>query len=234
MSDRMEGDMIVETRNLVKVYKMDSIEVRALNGVNLHVHKGEFVSIMGPSGSGKSTLLHLVGALDMPTEGEVIIDGEDIFHEKMNLDDFRNRKIGFIFQLHNLIPTLTALENVEIPAFRMARNGRRKKAEEMLSLVGLGDRMHHRPTQLSGGQRQRVAIARALMNDPALILADEPTGELDSRSGAEIMELLISLNKNLGKTIVMVTHNPENATKTDRIIYLRDGKFERDEHLKKG
>jgi putative ABC transport system ATP-binding protein len=230
----MEGDMIVETRNLVKVYKMDSIEVRALNGVNLHVHKGEFVSIMGPSGSGKSTLLHLVGALDMPTEGEVIIDGEDIFHEKMNLDDFRNRKIGFIFQLHNLIPTLTALENVEIPAFRMPRNGRRKKAEEMLSLVGLGDRMHHKPTQLSGGQRQRVAIARALMNDPALILADEPTGELDSRSGAEIMELLISLNKNLGKTIVMVTHNPENATKTDRIIYLRDGKFERDEHLKKG
>jgi putative ABC transport system ATP-binding protein len=230
----MEEDMIVETRNLVKVYKMDSIEVRALNGVNLHVHKGEFVSIMGPSGSGKSTLLHLVGGLDRPTEGEVIIDGEDIFHEKMNLDDFRNRKIGFIFQLHNLIPTLTALENVEIPAFKMPRNERRKKAEEMLSLVGLGDRMHHKPTQLSGGQRQRVAIARALMNDPSIILADEPTGELDSKSGAEIIELLLSLNRDYGKTFVMVTHNPENAAKTDRIIYLRDGLFERDEHLKRG
>lgn len=226
--------MIVETRNLVKVYKMDSIEVRALNGVNLHVHKGEFVSIMGPSGSGKSTLLHLVGALDMPTEGKVIIDGEDIFHEKMNLDDFRNRKIGFIFQLHNLIPTLTALENVEIPAFRMPRNERRKKAEEMLSLVGLEDRIHHKPTQLSGGQRQRVAIARALMNDPSIILADEPTGELDSKSGAEIIELLLSLNRDYGKTFVMVTHNPENARKTDRIIYLRDGLFEKDEHLRKG
>jgi putative ABC transport system ATP-binding protein len=229
----MEENMIVETRNLVKIYKMDSIKVRALNGVNLHVHKGEFVSIMGPSGSGKSTLLHLVGALDRPTEGEVIIDGEDIYHEKMNLDDFRNRKIGFIFQLHNLIPTLTALENVEIPAFRMPRDERRKKAEEMLSLVGLRDRMHHNPTQLSGGQRQRVAIARALMNDPSIILADEPTGELDSKSGAEIIELLLSLNRNYGKTFVMVTHNPENAAKTDRIIYLRDGKFERDEHLKK-
>jgi putative ABC transport system ATP-binding protein len=230
----MQENMIVETRNLVKIYKMDSIEVRALNGVNLHVHKGEFVSIMGPSGSGKSTLLHLVGALDRPTEGEVIIDGEDIFHEEMNLDDFRNRKIGFIFQLHNLIPTLTALENVEIPAFRMPRDERRKKAEEMLSLVGLGDRMHHKPTQLSGGQRQRIAIARALMNDPSIILADEPTGELDSKSGAEIIELLLSLNRNYGKTFVMVTHNPEMAQKTDRIIYLRDGLFERDEHLKRG
>ena len=225
--------MIVETRNLKKIYRIDSIEVRALDGVDLHVHRGEFVSIMGPSGSGKSTLMNLLGALDTPTEGDIIIDGENIFHEKMNLDDFRNRKIGFIFQLHNLIPTLTSLENVEIPAFRMPKAEKKKRAEEMLALFGLGDRIHHKPTQLSGGQRQRVAIARALMNDPTLILADEPTGELDSRSGAEIMALLVSLNRKLGKTIVMVTHNPENAQKTDRIIYLRDGRFERDEVLER-
>jgi len=230
----MQRNMIVETRNLKKIYRIDGIEIKALNGVDLHVHKGEFVSIMGPSGSGKSTLLHLLGGLDKPTEGDVFVDGEDIFHAGMNLDDFRNRKVGFIFQLHNLIPTLTALENVEIPAFRTPKDKKDRKASETLALVGLGDRVHHKPTQLSGGQRQRVAIARALMNDPPLILADEPTGELDSKSGAEIMELLISLNKNLGKTIVMVTHNPENARKTNRIIYLRDGLFERDETLKKG
>jgi len=223
--------MLLETKNLKKVYRLDSIEVHALNGVNLSVRKGEFVSIMGPSGSGKSTMLNLLGALDVPTEGEVIIEGKNIFKEKINLDEFRNKRIGFIFQLHNLIPTLTAQENVEIPALHSRREEKKKRAEELLALVGLGDRVHHMPTQLSGGQRQCVAIARALMNDPTLILADEPTGELDSKSGAEIMELLHTLNRNFGKTFIMVTHNPENATKTDRIVYLRDGRIDREEVL---
>ncbi|HUX77098.1 MAG TPA: ABC transporter ATP-binding protein [Anaerolineae bacterium] len=221
----MENETIVETRDLVKVYG-DGAEVRALTGVDMQIARGEFVSVMGPSGSGKSTLLNMVGALDRPTGGQVFVGGEDLATVR-NLDTFRARTVGFIFQLHNLIPTLTARENIEVPMMGqpVGRRKRRRRAEELLTLVGLADRMDHLPNQLSGGQRQRVAIARALANQPALVLADEPTGDLDSQSGAEVIGLMQRLNHELGTTLIVVTHDPAVARQTARILVMRDGKI---------
>jgi putative ABC transport system ATP-binding protein len=222
----MGETLAVETQGLTKHYS----GVVALDNVNLRVREGEFLSIMGPSGSGKSTLLNLIGALDRPTKGEILVRGRRL-SELTNPDIFRNREVGFIFQFHNLIPTLTAQENVEIPAYELdiSVSERQTRAHESLSAVGLGGRTRHRPSQLSGGERQRVAIARALINDPRIILADEPTGELDSATGEEIISLMKRIARERKKTTLMVTHNPEIARKTDRIVYLRDGRIEREE-----
>jgi len=221
----VENDAIVRTHNLMKVYG-DGAAVRALDGVNMRVARGEFVSVMGPSGSGKSTLLNMVGALDRPSDGEVLVNGEDLTAVR-DLDTFRARTVGFIFQLHNLIPTLNARENVEVPMMGQAvgRGQRHKRARELLELVGLGHRMDHLPNQLSGGQRQRVAIARALANKPAIVLADEPTGDLDSESGAEVIALMHRLNQELGTTLIVVTHDPAVARQAERILVMRDGKI---------
>ena len=222
----MESEAIVETRDLVKVYG-DGAEVRALDGVNMRIAQGEFVSVMGPSGSGKSTLLNMLGALDRPTSGTVLVNGQDL-EQVRNLDTFRARTVGFIFQLHNLIPTLTARENVEVPmrGQPLGRGpGKRRRAEKLLELVGLADRMGHVPNQLSGGERQRVAIARALANQPAIVLADEPTGDLDSQSGAEVIALMRQLNHELGTTVIVVTHDPAVARQTERVLVMRDGRL---------
>jgi ABC-type lipoprotein export system ATPase subunit len=210
---------------LIKVYG-DGAKVRALDGVNLLVGRGELVSVMGPSGSGKSTLLNMVGALDRPTSGQVIVDGQDLATVK-DLDRFRARAVGFIFQLHNLIPTLTTLENVEVPMMGQPihARARRTRAMELLGLVGLGDRQDFLPTQLSGGERQRVAIARALANEPAIVLADEPTGNLDSQSGADVMAVLQELNRTQGMTIIVVTHDQAVARTTQRRVTLQDGRI---------
>lgn len=221
----MEREAIVVARDLVKVYG-DGAEVRALDGLTMMVARGEFVAVMGPSGSGKSTLLHILGALDRPTSGEVWVDGQNLARIR-DLDTFRARTVGFVFQLHNLIPTLTARENVEVPMMGqpVSRRERRRRAEELLERVGLRDRMNHLPNQMSGGERQRVAIARALANRPALLLADEPTGNLDSQSGAEVVALMRELNRDLGTTIIIVTHDPSVARRTDRILLMRDGRI---------
>ncbi|MBM4465580.1 MAG: ABC transporter ATP-binding protein [Chloroflexi bacterium] len=222
-------DWIVETRDLTKVYG-DGAEVRALDGVNLTVREGEFLAVMGPSGSGKSTLLNLLGALDRPTSGEVYVAGERLA-EVRNLDRFRSRTVGFVFQMHNLIPTLTARENVEVPmqAGPIPRRARRERSEALLAQVGLAERADYLPAKLSGGERQRVAIARALANQPRLLLADEPTGNLDSASGAEVMTVFRQLNQQQGMTVIVVTHDPAVARSTDRIVALRDGRIVRDE-----
>ncbi|MGD2177763.1 MAG: ABC transporter ATP-binding protein [Anaerolineae bacterium] len=222
---RSNGNNIVETFNLVKVYG-DGAEVRALDGVDMHIAEGELVGVMGPSGSGKSTLLNMVGALDRPTDGRVLVEGQDLAGVR-NLDTFRARKVGFIFQLHNLIPTLTARENVEVPMMGqpIGRRKRHRRAMELLALVGLADRMNHLPNQLSGGERQRVAVARALANEPAIVLADEPTGDLDTDSGAAVMELMQELNHELGTTFIIVTHDPAVARQSDRILIMRDGRI---------
>ncbi|HIC94278.1 MAG TPA: ABC transporter ATP-binding protein [Anaerolineae bacterium] len=227
----MNKNVIVETRDLVKIYG-DGTPVRALDGVNMKVWEGEMVAVMGPSGSGKSTLLHLIGALDRPTSGQVIVNGQDLTTVK-DLDRFRSETVGFVFQLHNLIPTLTALENVEIPLYerRMSARERRRRAQELLELVGLGDRLGHLPNMLSGGERQRVAVARALANEPAIILADEPTGELDSERSREIIELMHRLNHELGTTFIVVTHDPAVARQTDRILVLDSGRIVREDIL---
>jgi putative ABC transport system ATP-binding protein len=221
-------ERVIEARELTKVYKMGTIDVHALRGVSFNIIKGEVVSIMGPSGSGKSTLMNLIGCLDRPTSGEYILDGERV---SILTDDqlaaIRNQKIGFVFQTFNLLPRATALDNVELP-LRYAGNGRDRKrmAHDALVAVGLQDRLHHRPNELSGGQQQRVAIARAIINEPAIILADEPTGNLDSKSGEEIMTLLLKLNQERGTTLIIVTHDSHVAEKTQRIIHLMDGKLE--------
>jgi len=221
---------LVETRELTKVYG-DGDQVRALDGVDLVIPQGEMVAVMGPSGSGKSTLLNMLGGLDRPTSGQVLIADQDLAAVR-NLDRFRAQTVGFVFQLHNLLPTLTAQENVEVPmrGQPIGRRARHERARELLALVGLADRMKHLPSQLSGGQRQRVAIARSLANEPQLILADEPTGNLDSTSGMEIMELLGELNKSQGTTIIVVTHDRRVARATDRILTMRDGQI-RDDHV---
>ncbi len=226
-----EKTVVVEAKNLTKVYVGDG-HVRALDGVNLIIRQGEFVAVMGPSGSGKSTLLNLLGALDRPTGGICRVNGQDLTQVR-DLDRFRSKTVGFVFQLHNLIPTLDARENVEIPLYEehMSEAERRQRAEHLLELVGLAERIHFLPNQLSGGQRQRVAIARALANNPTIILADEPTGNLDSKSTGEIMDLLRRLNREQGTTIVVVTHNPAVARAVDRIITLRDGRILRDERI---
>ncbi len=218
---------MIELKNVQKVYPMGEVSVPALRGISLTIHPGEFVAIMGPSGSGKSTLMNLLGCLDLPSDGVVQLDGKDITElDEDSLAQIRGKKVGFVFQTFNLISTLTALENVEMPLFfqGVPREKRRARAAELLRKVGLDGRMHHRPAQLSGGERQRVAIARALANDPEIILADEPTGNLDSESGKAILELLAQLHRE-GKTIILVTHNPEAAAYAQRIVRIRDGRL---------
>ncbi len=227
----MSADVIIETEDLRKVYRLGALEVPALRGVDLRIEAGEFVAIMGPSGSGKSTLMNILGCLDHPTAGKYFLASEDVSRmSKPELAAIRNQRIGFIFQSFNLLPRTSALKNVMLPMVysrdgRRAPQQRRERAIELLSAVGLADRLTHQPQELSGGERQRVAIARNLVNDPVLILADEPTGNLDTRSGQEIMEILGALNAR-GSTIVMVTHEPEIAAHTRRTIHVRDGLVE--------
>lgn len=222
------NDWVIEGTGLTKVYRMGNQEVHALCGANVRIRRGEVVSIMGPSGSGKSTLMNILGCLDHPTDGEYILDGETVSDLTSDqLAGIRNRKVGFVFQSFNLLPRATALSNVELPMrYAGVGKGRTQLARAALESVGLGDRMHHRPTELSGGQQQRVAIARALVNDPAIIMADEPTGNLDSKSGKEIIELLLNLNREHGTTIIIVTHDMGVAAQTQRIIRLYDGLVE--------
>ena len=223
-----ETRTIIETINITKVYGMGDIEVAALKGVSIQVKTGEFVAIMGASGSGKSTLMHILGCLSQPTAGQYILDGDDVSHlDRVQLASIRNQKIGFIFQAYNLLARTSALRNVTLPLLYNYTNPKTleegdKKAHAMLELVGLADRIHHQPHELSGGQQQRVAIARALINDPVMVIADEPTGNLDSKSGVEIMNLLHQLHQR-GTTIVMVTHDPKIAAHTQRTITLLDG-----------
>ncbi len=222
-------EWVVDARDITKVYQMGEVEVHALRGLSVKIAPGEILSIMGPSGSGKSTLMNILGCLDRPTSGEYFLNGESV--ENLNDDqlaEIRNRGVGFVFQSFNLLPRATALANVELPMRYSALNGRNRKdvATEALEAVGLGDRIHHRPNELSGGQMQRVAIARALVNNPAIIMADEPTGNLDSKSGDEIMTLLKNLNQERGTTLIIVTHDPEIAELTNRVISIRDGRIE--------
>jgi ABC-type lipoprotein export system ATPase subunit len=222
------SNYLVETRDLTKIYG-DGEEIHALDGVDLKVAQGELVTVMGPSGSGKSTLLNMIGALDKPTSGQVLIDGVDLAHIR-NKDEFRAKTVGFMFQLHNLIPTLTAKENVEVPM--MGHSGlreRRKRSGELLELVDLADRVNHLPNQLSGGQRQRVAVARALANNPLLVLADEPTGSLDTAAGQELMSLLRELNQSQGTTFIVVTHDISVARQTNRVLVMEDGRIVRED-----
>ena len=222
--------LLIDIRDVRKIYVMGTNEVRALDGVNLEVKKGEYLAIMGPSGSGKSTLMNMIGCLDTPTSGSYKLRGTEIRErEDDELARIRNQEIGFIFQTFNLLPRADALHNVELPLIYAGKPAkeRRARAKELLDLVGLGDRMHHRPNELSGGQRQRVAIARALVNNPSIVLADEPTGNLDSKTGTEIMALLDDIHRK-GNTVILVTHEEEVAARAHRVVRLRDGLIESD------
>ena len=226
----MKGNNVIELKNVSKHYHMGDSIVKAIDGVDIAIERGDFVAIMGPSGSGKSTGMNLTGSLDLATNGEIFLDGKDIEHlEESELAQIRGKKIGFIFQQFNLIPTLTAKGNVMLPMLfqGMEKEAREERAEKLLEMIGLKDRMEHYPNQLSGGQQQRVAIARSLANDPEVILADEPTGNLDSKTEIKIMDFLVNLNSS-GKTVIIVTHSPEIAEKYARKIYwLKDGKVEK-------
>jgi len=229
-------DWVIEAREITKTYQMGEILVEALRGVSFNIQRGEVLSIMGPSGSGKSTMMNMLGCLDRPTSGEYILDGEAV--GQMNDDQLasvRNRKVGFVFQSFNLLSRLTALGNVELPLrYSGLTEGRRERARAALEAVGLSDRMTHRPYELSGGQQQRVAVARSLVNDPAIIMADEPTGNLDSKVGKEIINLLLNLNKERGTTLIIVTHDAAIAEQTQRVIRLRDGELESSGEKKDG
>ena len=222
-------DWVVDAKDLTKVYKMGEVEVQALCGASLRISRGEMVAIMGPSGSGKSTMMNILGCLDRPTSGEYILDGEPVATlSDDQLAGIRNHKVGFVFQSFNLLSRQTALTNVELPLryAGLVDGRRRERAKAALESVGLGDRMYHRPMELSGGQQQRVAIARALVNDPAIIMADEPTGNLDSKAGREILTLLLNLNRDRGTTLIIVTHDQTIGEQARRIIRLRDGVVE--------
>jgi putative ABC transport system ATP-binding protein len=230
--DAIDKDVVIDIRGITKTYQMGDIEVSALSGVDLKIRRGEFVAIMGPSGSGKSTMMNILGALDQPTSGEFFLDGEDV--AKLNESELarvRNQKIGFVFQSYNLLKRTTALRQVELPLIYAGASERTRRAKEALALVGLEQRIHHLPTELSGGQQQRVAIARALVNNPSMILADEATGNLDSRSGTEILQIFQRLNQEQGITVVFVTHDPWTARHTRRLVMLRDGKVVADKPI---
>ncbi len=224
---------LITLEDVHKIYQVDEVKVPAINGVSLEINKGDFVAVIGPSGSGKSTAMNLIGCLDTPTNGKIYLDKYDISKlSESDLAQIRGKRIGFIFQTFNLISSLTALDNVALPmTFQdIPRSQKIRKARELLELVGLGDRVNHLPGELSGGQKQRVAIARALVNDPEIILADEPTGNLDTKTGDEIMNVLVDLNKK-GKTIILVTHNPELTNLANKVIILKDGKIMEDKKL---
>ena len=228
------SEWVVDARDLTKVYQMGDVEVHALRGLSMRIEPGEVVAIMGPSGSGKSTLMNMLGCLDSPTSGEYYLDGERVAGMVDDqLADIRNRKVGFVFQGFNLLPRSSALANVELPLRYSSTNGRSRRAmaRSALEVVGLGDRMNHRPNELSGGQQQRVAIARAIVNEPSIVMADEPTGNLDTKSGDEIMELLLSLNHDQGTTLIIVTHDPEIAVHTGRVVNIRDGRVVMENNL---
>ena len=226
---------VISVKSLMKTYVVGEVEVRALRGVNLEVPRGEFLAVTGPSGSGKSTFMHIVGCLDRPTSGQYFLDGQDVSRmSKDALAAVRNRKIGFVFQGFNLLSRTSALDNVELPLLYgggMKTAERHKRALEVLNLVGLGNRTDHHPNQLSGGQQQRVAVARSLVNNPALILADEPTGNLDSRTSVEVMEIFQRLNRERGITLVLVTHEPDIAQYADRVVVFKDGKIKSDQQV---
>ncbi len=224
------AETVVKTEDVVKEYRMGTTVVRALSGINIEIDRGEYISLMGPSGSGKSTLFNMIGALDGPTGGRVYIDGQDMSQlSRSQIAWFRCHRVGYIFQSYNLLPVMSALENVTLPMIfaGLSNRDRNKKGEELLNLVGLGDRSHHRPDELSGGQRQRVAIARAFANDPTIILADEPTANLDTITGREIIDLIRDLNRGKGVTVISATHDLKMLDVSDRIVDIRDGLVER-------
>lgn len=233
----MIEEIVVKAEGLEKTYFMGKVSVPALRGVNLAFERGEFVAVMGPSGSGKTTLLNLIGALDKPTKGKVYIDEEDLTTlDEGKLTKIRRNKIGFVFQFYNLIPVLTAFENVELPMLISGKNkeDRRRRAFQLLEMMGLSDRGEHRPDELSGGEQQRVAIARSLANEPSIILADEPTGDLDTKTGQEVILALHDAAKKENVTVVVVTHDPVVTEKADRILEMRDGKIVNEKKRKKG
>lgn len=228
----MGSDMVVEILGLTKIYRQGEINVTALNNVSLSIPRGEFLTLMGPSGSGKSTLLHIIAGIDRPTSGQCVVDGINVARlNESELADWRNQNVGFVFQSFNLIPVLTAFENVELPLLLtgLSSSQRRKQVRTALDLVGLGERSHHLPKQLSGGQEQRVAIARALVTDPRLIVADEPTGNLDANSASEVLTILQNLSRHNGKTVIMVTHDPKAAAYGSRSIHLEKGELAHEE-----
>lgn len=236
MSTKAPAGPAVQTIDVTKVYRVGHTDYQALKGISLKIDRGELVSIMGPSGSGKSTLLNLIGALDRPTSGRVIIDGIDL--RKLGEDRLallRNRKLGFVYQTFNLIQRLTAMENVEMPLISrgMPEKARKNRSSKMLSVVGLGTKGNKRPTELSGGEQQRVAIARALVTNPSLVIADEPTGNLDSKTTSEVVDQFVQANKQFGTTILVVTHNPDIAERTQHVISIRDGLIEKEQYLQR-
>ncbi len=232
---RDDKRILIELKDVWKTYVMGTVQVNALRGLSLQVKRGEFVSVMGPSGSGKSTAMNMIGVLDVPTKGTLYLEGQDVskLHES-DLAQIRGKKIGFIFQKFNLIPTLTALENVTLAMIFQGADSAEKeaRARQLLELVGLGDRINHKPNELSGGEQQRVAIARALANDPEIMLADEPTGNLDSQSGEQIIKILDQLHKKEGKTIIIVTHELDIAKHAEKLYFLKDGKIEKVKKLR--